>query len=515
VASSDWGKAIDDFNSANKIAATDETKTAINNARAKQTEMQNGDAADKARAVSKQHMDNKDAIGAYDAFNNLNDVQRSLVKDDIAALQDAYVQAVIPAANAIQHAHFPISGPADETPFRKAYDDLLRASKLSDNPSIGNKLGFIADTIANYYIGKATTSLSKPLSSGVGLGMAYLNEAAQYEPDNTAIRDAMTSNTAAYQMRSKLSIGVVFGDQTSYGDRYADQLEQAFKNNLETSGLPVKVILHADADPLLKPNYNIVGAILQHRYTSLPSTDTMKSEYNSTPREIPNPDYQTANAESIAAQSKMQEATEKLSEAQAKHDKKMIDAATADVNTARKASDQALIKRDALPPNTDKTFPLPYNYTKTTYEVTSIVELSFSIQDSDGNMIGEKFPPITKGDQPKTYIVYDGIKPEDTSGVKASGTAPEEKPIMTGVQDEATSAIVKAAQDRVQELPKKILEEARTKAKSNDPNGAAESYVLYLNCTPAGTTPERTEALNFLSENFNLSNTANLHAGAQ
>jgi hypothetical protein len=86
---------------------------------------------------------------------------------------------------------------------------------------------------------------------------------------------------------------------------------------------------------------------------------------------------------------------------------------------------------------------------------------------------------------------------------------------MTDVEIEARDAIVAAARERVLELPKRIIAQARSKVASNDLEGAAESYVLYLNCTPADTTPERTEAIFFLNKNFNIRNTLNLRASAQ
>jgi hypothetical protein len=67
----------------------------------------------------------------------------------------------------------------------------------------------------------------------------------------------------------------------------------------------------------------------------------------------------------------------------------------------------------------------------------------------------------------------------------------------------------------VKELPKKIIAQARDKVANNDLDGAAEAYVLYLNCTPAAATPERLEATRFLSENFNIRNTSDLRATAQ
>jgi hypothetical protein len=84
--------------------------------------------------------------------------------------------------------------------------------------------------------------------------------------------------------------------------------------------------------------------------------------------------------------------------------------------------------------------------------------------------------------------------------------------LMTDVEIEARDAMVKAARDRVQELPQKILAQARARAASSDLDSAGESYVLYLNCTPAAPTPERAEAAHFLNDNFNIRNTINLRA---
>jgi hypothetical protein len=86
---------------------------------------------------------------------------------------------------------------------------------------------------------------------------------------------------------------------------------------------------------------------------------------------------------------------------------------------------------------------------------------------------------------------------------------------MTDVEIEARDAMVKAARERVQELPLKVLTQARAKASANDLEGAAELFVLYLNCTPATSTPERVEASKFLADNFNIRNTAALRAAVQ
>lgn len=86
---------------------------------------------------------------------------------------------------------------------------------------------------------------------------------------------------------------------------------------------------------------------------------------------------------------------------------------------------------------------------------------------------------------------------------------------MEDVELEARDAIVNLASERVKELPKAILAQAREKAKANDTDGAGEAYVLYLNCTSAAPTTERNEAISFLNKNFNIRNTENLRSATQ
>ena len=81
---------------------------------------------------------------------------------------------------------------------------------------------------------------------------------------------------------------------------------------------------------------------------------------------------------------------------------------------------------------------------------------------------------------------------------------------MIDAEMEARDTAVKEAQGAVRTLPQKILEQARAHVANSDADGAAEAYVLYLNCTPAEATPEREEAQRFLKDNFDI---RNLRAG--
>jgi hypothetical protein len=156
----------------------------------------------------------------------------------------------------------------------------------------------------------------------------------------------------------------------------------------------------------------------------------------------------------------------------------------------------------------------PYHYTRTTLQLTNIVELSFRIVDSSGNTIGES-TKVVKGDKPSTFIILDNIKPEDTMGLREIDSAPDETQLMTDVEIEPRDSMVKAARERVQALPQKILMLARARAASGDMDGSGELYVLYLNCTSDTQIPERAEAAHFLEENFNLRHSASLRAAIQ
>jgi hypothetical protein len=515
VGASSWPESVADLKTAVAIEPTDEAKMTLAQAEAGLLAAQNKSAADKALVASQAHIDEKDAIGAYEVLADLNEAQRLLVKDQMATLQDAYVVAATNKAKELQQAHTPIKGRADEDGVRLAYSYLQRASKLSDNPEIGLKLELMADAISSYYIDLAKKYLNKPLSSGVGLGWSYLNEASQYRPNLDTIRDLMTTSNASYQMRAKLSIGVLFRDQTSRRDSagFADQLQQAFATGLETSGLPVKVILPGAAGSL-EPNFQFVGEILQHRPIRNAKKETLQSQYRSGSREIPNEAWNKADQEHEAANLSLQKSQSALSAAQVKNNKKQMEEADKSVTAAQATVQDARSKMNSIPKTLSESVISPYNYTQTTLELTNIVELSFRILDASRNTLGEP-SHVIKGDKAKTFTILDNIKPDDTAGLKEKDAAPDEVQLMTDVEIEARDTMVKAARDRVQELPQKILTQARALVASNDLDGAGEAYVLYLNCTPAAATTERAEASRFLSDNFNIRNTLNLRATAQ
>ena len=504
---------VADLRRAVELDPTDEAKSALTKAEAGLLASQNKLAADRALTRSKAYMDDEDAIDAYEVLSNLNEAQRLLVKSEMAALVPSYVIATAEKAKELKTGHVPMQGRADEVSARLAYDYLQRASKLSDDPEIANDLELIATEISNYYVGLGEKYLSRPLSSGVGLGWAYLTEAQQYRPNLDAIRDDRTRNNAAYQMRSKLTIGVLFRDQTSRRDNagFADQLQQAFATGLETSGLPVKVILPGGSGAA-EPNFQFVGEILEHRPIRNPKKETLQSEYGSGSREIPNEAWNKADQAFESLNLELQKAQSALAAAQTKDKKKLIDQAKKKLDDTQVLVQEARLKMNSIPKTITEKIVSQYNYTRTTLELANVVRLSFRIIDFNGTVIGQP-TDIVKNDSRK-FTILENIKPEDTKGVKEIDSAPDEQQLMTDVEIAARDMIVTAARERVRELPDRALAEARSKAAANDLEGAGELYVLYLNCT-LGETKERTEAAHFLSSNFNLRHAGELSATVQ
>jgi hypothetical protein len=145
----------------------------------------------------------------------------------------------------------------------------------------------------------------------------------------------------------------------------------------------------------------------------------------------------------------------------------------------------------------------PYNYTKKTIDVTAVVELAFRLTDPSGNLI-DSTPSIQREDH-KTYVVLENVKPEDTEGVKALNTPPDEVQFVTDLELQARDALVKSIAEKAGRLPEKLLQQARQRSQQQDIDGAAAEYIVFLNSTPDNGSPERAEAAAFLRDHFNLS----------
>jgi len=508
-----WAEAAAEYEKANAITPTEESKAALASAHAGLLTADNKAAADAALAKSQHYIADEDFIHAYEVLLSLTTDQRKLVADAMKTIEPSYIAAATDWAKKAQQTHSPIQGKGDEDAMRQAYTYLERVHSLSDDPDVEVRMGLLSDQISTYYVGLATKFMAKPVGSGVGVGWSYLDEAATYQPGLPAIRDLKTSNSAIYQLKSKLSVLVQFRDQTSRRDSvgFAEQMQDAIATGLETSKLPVRVLRPTNTG--IEGNYTLVGEILQHRPLKTEKPETQKSNYRFSQHEIPNPAWNKADQAYADAQTEANKAQEDLRVAVAKNNKKMISDAQAKVDAAQKQMSAARTAENAISKTLQEDVIREYSYTKRHIEITDIVELSFRIIDSSGNTIEESTP--VKKEVLKKFTVLEGIKPDDTDGVKDVDAPPDEQQLMIDVEIAARDELVKLAIQRVADLPAKILAQARAKVKSEDSDAAAEAYILYLNSTLPKETAERTEAIKFLVQNYNIRGAGNLSASTQ
>jgi hypothetical protein len=503
----DWEKAVPELHRAAEIKSdSQEAAAALKNAESQLAVTRNREAAQRALAASKDYAANKEFIEAYDVLAELPDAPRVLVTDQMIALKKDYVLAALRRAQKLQEIHFPIRGRADEEAAREAYALLNRASTLSPDPAIRLKLDLLSDKIGAYYMEQARRYLDKPLGSGVGLGWLYLGEADHYKPNQNTVKDAMALYAPAYQLRARLSIGVVLRDQTSRRDSlgFADQLADAIATGLESSGLSIKVVRQPKESPdAVQPNFVLVGEILEHRVVKDVNLETLPSKYRAGTHEAKNEVWTQANRDSLAAQQQLSSAQSALADAQAQHKKRDIIAAASDgVAAAQKQVDAAKNRLDATPQTQVQSVVAPYNYNKKNFDLTAAIQLAFRINDSAGNPV-EPVVTIPKNNH-KAVVVLENVKPEDTEGIKNQGTEPDEMQFLADLEIQARDALVRAVSDKAVVLPGRILQEARKRAAAGDADGAAEEYILYLNATPDSGSLERQEAAQFLREHFNV-----------
>ena len=499
-----WSDAVQEYQKAVSIKPTSEAAGALKQAQTNLRSANDQAAADNALQQSNAFEQDKKIVEAYEIVADLPDSQRTLVRDRVAVLEPAYIKAASDEAKRLMDAHNPIQGRADEIGVQQAYTYLQRACNLeAENQNLKLRRDLASQTLSDYYVARAKTYLDKPLGSGVGIAWLYLQQAQKYQPNRDDIRDERTKYSLVHNIRSTLSIKVVFRDQTSRRDSsgFADQLSDAIATGLETTALPVRIIRAADTTPI-DPNFQLVGDVVEHRPVAKPSIESLDSEYLVGTRDIPNEEWNKANREYEAAKEVLQQAQKTLDTANLHGKKKEITAAQQSVEDAQKRADTLGRTLDSVPKTKMFDIVKPYSYTKRTIDLSAIVELGFRITDSTGSVIASN--PSIKKQTEKQFTVLENVKPEDTKGVKPSGTLPDENQFLGDVEIEARTDLIKEVKEKVQTLPSKILSMARKRFVDGDTDGSAEEYILYLNSTPDTQTPERDEAKKFLHDQFNM-----------
>jgi hypothetical protein len=431
--------------------------------------------------------------------------QRALVAGEIDRLTPSYIQMASQTALDLNQAHDPIRGLGDEIEIERAYFYLQHAYALGNDPSLKDRMDALGDKLSGYYLDQAKHFLERPSGSGAGVAWSFVEKALPYKASNLpAIRDERTLANPSYQVRSKLSIRVVFHDQTSRRDStgFAEQLADAIAAGLETSGLPVKVFRQGDSSPV-EPNFQLIGDVIQHYQTQIPTSSPKDSKYRAGEQEVPNEDWNKANREYESATLDVDDAHAALLLANTHGKKKEIADAAKGLAVAQQKVKDTHAKLDEIPKTKPIDIEKPYTYNEITFELKALVELQYRIIDS---AITQVVPgDAVKKDVTKSYTVLENVKPEDTQGIKSQQvTKPDENQFRMEVENSARDELIKKVKDSVAKLPEKILEQARKRVEEGDSDGAAEAYILYLNSTHLTRTPERQEAEKFLLDKFNI-----------
>ncbi len=501
-----WEQAVAEFRRAAEIRSdSKEAGEALDVAENQLTNTRNRQAADRAIQLSAGHLENKEVIEAYEVLADLPPAPRALVKNEMEPLQADYLKAASQRAQSLQDSHTPIRGRADEDAVRRAYGLLERASGLSDDQAIKLKLDLLADKISTYYVEQAKKFLEKPMSSGVSMGFSYLGEALRYKQNLDVVHDQMTRYRAEYQVKGKLSITVGFRDQTSRRDSigFADQLGDAIATDLESSGLPVKIVRQgAEGTAAAPANFRLMGEINEHRTLKMPTTETLQSKYRFNTREVKSETWLKLNHEYEDVQREVTAAEHAEEMAVGHNKKKEIKAADAKLEAVKKKAEEVRNRLDATEQTQPEDIIKPYNYTRTTVDLKAEIGLAFRITDQSGNLIVPT-QPLHQENQ-KTYVLLENVKPEDTESVRGQIAVPDEVQFMIDLEIRARDLLIKAVHEEVVRLPEKVFQEARKRALQDDAEGAADEYILYLNSTPNRPSSEREEAVRFLRDHFNV-----------
>ena len=499
-----WKDAIAEFEKAVSIKDTSEARDALKNAQKLLVIAMDREAADKALASSKEYEQQRNVVRAYEVLSSLSDAQQALVADEMKALEPGYVVAAAQEAKSLHQAHSPIRGPADEIGIEKAYLYLQKAYLLSENNSFRDKEDLDANELSAYLLEQAKHYLEKPSGSGTELGWAYLEEARQYKASNLdAVRDAIVAASPAHAMRSKLSIRVQFRDQTSQRDSQgvAGQLENAIITGLESSGIPVKVVRVGEATAV-QPDFELAGDVLDHHLSVVPTIEPKESEYRAGEEQIPSETWNKVNRAYEKAQLELQTAQASLQGAEAHGKKGEIKELNVTVADAQQRVVNAHIQLDSTPKTVTRDIIRPYTYHRRVINISGVIQLQFRIGDSLSEQRSD-LVPITREEHWQDVLLEE-VKPEDTLGIKSSGTTTDPAEFMTRLENAVRNELIEAVRKRVNELPAKMYQNASAREKEDDLDGAGELYLRYLNLTREDNSAERVHARKYLQDSFNM-----------
>jgi len=504
-----WPDAVSDFAKANELVPSEEASSLLQNAQQKEHAAEVKSAADAAMQKSTMFESSGDVISAFEVVDDLPKESRDLVAQRIDDLQQKYIQAAEAAAQNQQKAHDPINGVTDEIGIQTAYEYLQRCYRLTNDPSLRDRISVLADDLSGYYLQQGKKYAEKPDGIGANVGWTYLTESLRYRSVTNAgaAHDALARATPEHQLKSKLSVKVDFRDGTSRreGAQFADQLEEALASGLESSGLQIKIVRKETT--AVPPNFQLIGDVLEHSKTSEAQNNPKGSKFVAGYEQIPNDAWVQLNREIEKINRQLDTERSQLAGAEARGKKKDVSDAKTAIDQDSAKVEQLQAKLDGIQKTQSRPIVQTYTYTEVVHNVVVTVDLQFHILDSSG---GEVIPRIKIHKvNPNSYTELQNVKPEDTEGVKNNSVIPDENKFFEQTEYAARDQLIEEAQKRISELPGMVLSSAERKAANGDSDGAAELYILYLNCTPVANTPERSKAQKYLADQFNFRNIGN------
>lgn len=498
---------VSEFKKAAAIESTTEIGPMLQTAEQQAQESIDSNAVKMALTMSQGAEDDKDYLKAYEVLYALTPSQRRMapVAQHLDALKDRYVSAALKQAAELQHTYTSIKNLSDERGVQRAYNLYSNCYAITEDQNLREHIRSLGDDLSDYYLTRAKHFVGLPSGTGVNVGWNYMLEALQLTPSNVSdIHAEMNAAKAAHDLRSRLSISVIFSDQTSTpeGTNFSDRLTNFLATGLENHSSDTVKVVRPHESPGVPPNFALIGEVVQNTVSATVGERNTKSSMYRTEQELINPAWSAANRAYENANLSLQTAQQALSGAEAGHKKKQIEDAKRQADDAQKKVEEARDKRDTLQKSSPEETGLAYNYTEQVHHFTATVEVRFVIKNTTGTAVG---PPISVLGKPeKTYTKLEGVKDTDTMGVHVDGEVPTPNQFLGEADTEVGGQVLKQSREAITGLPALVLKAADNDAAEGDNDGAAEQYILYLNSTEGAETPERKRAQKFLLETFNF-----------
>jgi len=234
----------------------------------------------------------------------------------------------------------------------------------------------------------------------------------------------------------------------------------------------------------------------------VPTIEPMESEYRFGEEQVPSDAWNKANRIYEKAVLDLQTAQTELQGATARGKKDEIKKQSDLVQAAGKVVEDAHDKLDSMPKTVTRDIIRPYTYNKKIINITGVIQLQFRIENSLTEQ-RTSLVPISREEHKKDVLLED-VKPDDTKGIKSTGTMTDTAEFMTALENSARDELITAVRKKVEALPETIYELALAREKEDDLDGAGEAYLRFLELSKDTNSPERIHARQFLLDSFNM-----------